>query len=43
VRVLLVHEGETRRPWASVSADLGEIVRFTPAKIEERLAAEEGA
>jgi hypothetical protein len=42
VRVLLVHEGETRRPWASASADLGEIVRFTPAKIEERLVAEEG-
>ncbi len=43
VRVLLVHEGETRRPWASFSADLGEIVRYTPRKIEERLAAEEGA
>jgi uncharacterized protein (DUF58 family) len=43
VRVLLVHEGETRRPWASVSADLGEIVPFTPARIEERLVAEEGA
>jgi uncharacterized protein (DUF58 family) len=41
VRVLLVHEGETRRPWASVSAELGEIVRFPPARIEERLNAEE--
>ena len=27
VRVLLVHEGETRKPWAAVSADLGEIER----------------
>jgi uncharacterized protein (DUF58 family) len=43
VSVFLVHEGETRRPWASVSADLGEIARFTPGAIEERLAAEEGA
>jgi uncharacterized protein (DUF58 family) len=41
VRVLLVHEGETRKPWASVSADLGEIARFTPAQVEARLAAEE--
>ena len=41
VRVLLVHEGETRKPWASVSADLAEIARFTPAQVEARLAAEE--
>jgi uncharacterized protein (DUF58 family) len=41
VRVLLVHEGGTRRPWASVSADLGEIVLTTPAQVEARLAAEE--
>jgi len=41
VRVLLVHEGETRKPWASLSADLGEIARFTPAQVEARLAAEE--
>jgi len=43
VRVLLVHEGETRRPWSEVSSDLGEIVRSTPARIEERLAVEEKA
>lgn len=43
VRVLLVHEGETRRPWASLSGDLGEAVRFTPAQIEARLVAEEEA
>ena len=41
VRVLLVHEGETRKPWASVSADLGEIAATTPAQVEARLAAEE--
>ncbi len=41
VRVLLVHEGETRKPWASVSADLGEIALFTPAQVASRLAAEE--
>ncbi len=40
VRVLLVHEGETRRPWADASADLGEVLRLTPAEIEARLAAE---
>jgi uncharacterized protein (DUF58 family) len=43
VRVLLVHEGETRQPWAGVPLDLGAIVRYTPRQIEERLAAEEGA
>jgi uncharacterized protein (DUF58 family) len=41
VRVLLVHEGETRKPWASVSADLGDISHTTPAQVEARLAAEE--
>ena len=40
VRVLLVHEGETRKPWTDASAELGEIVRYTPAQIEARLAAE---
>ena len=43
VRVLLVHEGDTQKPWASVSADLGEIERLTPAQVEVRLAAEEEA
>ena len=43
VRVLLVQEGETRKPWASVSTDLGEVVLTTPAQVEARLAAEEGA
>ncbi len=43
VRVLLVHEGETRKPWASVSADLGDIVLTSPAQVEARLAAEEAS
>jgi uncharacterized protein (DUF58 family) len=43
VRVLLVHEGETRKPWASVSADLGDIALATPAEVEARLAAEEAS
>lgn len=41
VSVLLVHEGETRRAWGTVSADLGEVTRFTPGQIEARLVAEE--
>jgi uncharacterized protein (DUF58 family) len=43
VRVLLVHEGETRKPWSSVSADLGDVVLTTPAQVEARLAAEEAS
>ena len=41
LRVLLVHEGDTRRPWRSVTADLAEIECVTPAQIAARLAAEE--
>jgi len=41
VRVLLVHEGEPRRPWTRGAGAPGEVVRFTPGQIEERLAAEE--
>jgi uncharacterized protein (DUF58 family) len=41
VRVLLVHEGETRRPWTGISGALGEVVRYTPGQIEERLRAED--
>jgi len=43
VRVLLVHEGDTRKPWSRVSAELGEIECLTPAQVETRLAAEEAA
>lgn len=39
VRVLLVHEGETQRPWADASGDI-DVVRLTPAEVEARLAAE---
>ena len=41
VHVLLVHEGDTRRPWRSVTAELAEIECVTPAQIAARLAAEE--
>jgi uncharacterized protein (DUF58 family) len=41
VRVLLVHEGATRKPWDSVPRELGAMELHTPAQIEERLAAEE--
>jgi hypothetical protein len=41
VRVLLVHEGDTRRPWRSLTADLAEIECVTPAQVAARLAAEE--
>jgi uncharacterized protein (DUF58 family) len=43
VRVLLVHEGETRKPWASVPAELGGFQRHRPSEIEARIAAEERA
>ncbi len=43
VRVLLVHEGETRRPWTGAAGELGDVVPFTPGQIEERLLAEESA
>jgi uncharacterized protein (DUF58 family) len=43
VRVLLVHEGETRRPWAGASSGLGEVTPFTPADLRSRLDAEEEA
>jgi uncharacterized protein (DUF58 family) len=41
VKVLLVHEGETRRPWGNASGELGEATRLTPRQVEARLAAEE--
>jgi len=43
VRVLLVHEGETRKPWASIGADLGDVALATPAQVQARLAAEEAS
>jgi uncharacterized protein (DUF58 family) len=41
VHVVLVHEGETRKPWASVTG--AAIERLRPSEIATRLAAEEGA
>jgi hypothetical protein len=41
VRVLLVHEGETRKPWTTVPAELGGFQRHKPSDIEARIAAEE--
>jgi uncharacterized protein (DUF58 family) len=43
VRVLLVHEGETRRPWTGAPGEIGDFAPFTPGQIEERLVAEESA
>ncbi len=40
VRVFLVHEGDTRKPWRNASAGLGEIELLTPAQVETRLAEE---
>jgi hypothetical protein len=42
VRVFLVHEGTTRKPWAGISPDLADIALVTPAEVEARLAAEAG-
>jgi uncharacterized protein (DUF58 family) len=41
VRVLLVHEAETRKPWAGASTALAAIERFTPSQLQARLEAEE--
>ncbi len=41
VHVLLIHEGETRRPWSEVPPDLAQLDLFTPAQVEARLLAEE--
>jgi uncharacterized protein (DUF58 family) len=43
VRVFLVHEGTTRKPWSGVSPDLADIALLTPAEVEARLAAEASA
>lgn len=43
VHVLLIHEGDTRRPWSAVTADLATIEHLTPVQVEARLAAEEAS
>jgi len=40
VRGIIVHEGETSRPWHHVGAELGELSTLTPADVEQLLAAE---
>jgi uncharacterized protein (DUF58 family) len=39
VRVLVVHEGETREPWQQVGEELGEISLMTPEDVERALQA----
>ncbi len=40
VRVLLVHEGQTTRPWPA-AGPVGDVRRIRPSEVEARLAAEE--
>ena len=39
VHVIVVHEGATTLPWASVGAELGHIVHMTPADVDRLIAA----
>jgi uncharacterized protein (DUF58 family) len=43
VHVLLVHEGDTKKPWGSVASDLGSVMLLPPSQVASRLAAEEEA
>ena len=38
VRVFLVHEGATRRPWTGISPDLADVALLTPGDVQSRLA-----
>jgi uncharacterized protein (DUF58 family) len=38
VRVFLVHEGTTRRPWTAISPDLADFALLTPGEVQARLA-----
>lgn len=40
VRALVVHEGETRKPWQSAGEDLGEVSQLAPSEVERLLAAQ---
>jgi uncharacterized protein (DUF58 family) len=42
VRVFLVHEGSTRKPWADAAERVGEIEHVTPAEVARRVDEEEG-
>jgi uncharacterized protein (DUF58 family) len=39
VRVIVVREGETAKPWQAAGPDLGEVSRMTPADVEAAIAA----
>ncbi len=39
VRVLVIHEGPTAKPWQAVGGELGELSLLTPAEVEKSLAA----
>ena len=43
VRVFLVHEGTTRRPWTGIPPDLADVALLTPGDVQARLAREEDA
>lgn len=39
VQVIVVHEGQTTRPWQQVGAEVGEVVLMTPDEVDGRIAA----
>jgi uncharacterized protein (DUF58 family) len=43
VRLILVHDGATRKPWSAIAPDLGDVALMTPLQVHARLAAEESA
>jgi len=43
VRVFLVHEGTTRRPWTGISPDLADLALVPPSEVQARLAREDEA
>ena len=40
VRLVVVHEGATRKAWSDVPPELAGVSLLTPAQVRERLAAE---
>lgn len=43
LRVFVVHEGATHRPWTSVTPDFAQVSLLTPAEVKARIAAEAAA
>ena len=41
VRIFIVHEGPTSRPWEAAGRELGEVTVLSPDEVERRIAAEE--